>query len=457
MSFGQGQYVGLLLTDTEYRTDYNRVAGGDASFRKGEHFTLNGAFLTTHSQSPTGEKSQGVGATTKYSYSTRRVAFEGQLEHYDRGFRMDTAFINRVGITRACEYQDLSFYPSHPKFRWIKRINPFLWMTQAEDRIQGGSEAFYLPVLRFNFTRAGSLRLEYGARPRDFCRPTLRDGKGQGQWRSPVHPLAQCQWRCTERTGDVLRRGRAVSRLPAVGRPECPTAADRTVLQQNELQLRDVQQSSDGRARISGAHCERAEHIPVHASLLYQGDHPVRFLPTPCARRLSRLVRADPRNRGPRRLWSAVRTRAERHDFSRSTPERPARSSSRLPIAQASDRRDQPARACSIAAIRVEQRRVIERAQPAHMNVFDRHPGVLELISGRCPEIEMRLRLCREPAVGVLMSGEMRPQAVAHFIAARADAGTDGGDQIARSRAVVASSAATAALTAPAAVPLHPA
>jgi len=177
MSFGQGQYVGLLLTDTEYRTDYNRVAGGDASFRKGEHFTLNGAFLTTHSQSPTGEKSQGVGATTKYSYSTRRFAFEGQLEHYDRGFRMDTAFVNRVGITRAYEYQDLSFYPSHPKFRWIKRINPFLWMTQAEDRVQGGSEAFYLPVLRVNFTRAGSLRMEYGRGHETFAGQRFETGR----------------------------------------------------------------------------------------------------------------------------------------------------------------------------------------------------------------------------------------------------------------------------------------
>jgi hypothetical protein len=161
MNFGQGQYVGLLVTDSEYGTDYNRVIGGDAAVKRGR-FLANSSFLSTHSQSPTGVRSQGIGAQGKYSYSTLRYSFSGQLEHYDRGFRMDTAFINRVGLTRFWEYQDLSFYPSHPKFRWIKRVNPFFWMTGVEDRAQGGTEAFYLPVLRLDFTRAGSLRLEYG-------------------------------------------------------------------------------------------------------------------------------------------------------------------------------------------------------------------------------------------------------------------------------------------------------
>ena len=72
---------------------------------------------------------QGVGAQSSYSYSTRRFGLPDKLEHYDRGFRMDTAFINRVGLTRMWQYQDLNFYPSHPRYRWIKRINPFFWMS----------------------------------------------------------------------------------------------------------------------------------------------------------------------------------------------------------------------------------------------------------------------------------------------------------------------------------------
>ncbi|RPI52264.1 MAG: hypothetical protein EHM55_16945 [Acidobacteria bacterium] len=162
MNFGRGQYAGLLVSDTEFGADHNRVAGGDVAFRRGEHFSANGSFLSSHSQSLTGEKTNGIGTQGTYFYNTRRFSVGGQLEHYDRGFRMDTAFVNRVGLTRGWQYQDFNFYPTHSRFRWIKRINPFFWMAAANDRVQGGTETFYLPAVRFNFTRAGFLRLDYG-------------------------------------------------------------------------------------------------------------------------------------------------------------------------------------------------------------------------------------------------------------------------------------------------------
>jgi hypothetical protein len=90
---------------------------------------------------------------------------------------MDTAFINRVGVTRGWQYQDLNFYPSHQRFQWIKRINPFFWMVAAEDRIQGGTETFYLPALRFNFTRAGYLRVDYGNGHETFAKREFDVGR----------------------------------------------------------------------------------------------------------------------------------------------------------------------------------------------------------------------------------------------------------------------------------------
>ncbi len=161
LNFGHGQYAGLLLSDTEYGAAHNRVAGGDVAFRRGDHFQANGSLLSSHSQSTTGAHRSGTGAQTSYEYGTRRYTIAGQLEHYDRGFQMDTAFINRVGLTRAWQYQDLNLYPSNPRFRWIKRINPFFWVSGGKDRVQGGTEASYLSAVRFNLTRDGSLRLDY--------------------------------------------------------------------------------------------------------------------------------------------------------------------------------------------------------------------------------------------------------------------------------------------------------
>src|SRR5688572_21209210 len=82
---------------------------------------------------------------------------------------MDTAFVNRVGMTRTWQYAALNFYPDQKKYPWIRRINPFLWVAAAEDRTQGGDELFILPALRFNFTRQGSLRVDYGTGHETFA------------------------------------------------------------------------------------------------------------------------------------------------------------------------------------------------------------------------------------------------------------------------------------------------
>ena len=169
MNFGRGRYAGLLISDTEFGRDHNRVVGGDISFKQGDHFQGNAAFLSSRSRSPEGTSSRGNGGQAYYDYSTRRFTVSGQAEHYDRGFRMDTAFINRVALTRGWQYQALNFYPSHPKFTWIKKINPFLWVSGADDRTQSGTEIFYLPAVRFNFTRSGYMRVDYGTGHETFA------------------------------------------------------------------------------------------------------------------------------------------------------------------------------------------------------------------------------------------------------------------------------------------------
>jgi hypothetical protein len=159
-NFGDGQYVGVLVTDTELGRDYNRVIAADLSLKHGERFRWNANMILTASATEIGDATDGAGGQLTYSYDTRRVSVSGQIEHYDRGFRMDTAFINRVGVTRMWQYQGLSFYPDEKRYPWLKRVNPFIWMTAAEDRIQGGSELQVIPAIRFNFTRQGYLRLD---------------------------------------------------------------------------------------------------------------------------------------------------------------------------------------------------------------------------------------------------------------------------------------------------------
>jgi hypothetical protein len=162
-NFGQGQYLGALVTNTEYRGAHNRVAAVDASVRHGERFRWKGSALYSTSRALDGTTTDGFGAQGEYGYSTRRVTIAGALEHFDRGFQMDTAFINRVGLTRGWQYGELQFYPAEQsRYGWIKRVAPFVWGVMAKDRVQNGTEPFALGGVRFNFTRQGNLRVDVG-------------------------------------------------------------------------------------------------------------------------------------------------------------------------------------------------------------------------------------------------------------------------------------------------------
>jgi len=176
-NFGDGQYVGVLVTDTEFKQDYNRVIAADIALKHGERVRWNANMILTDSATPAGESSTGVGGQATYSYDTRRLTVSGQIEHYSSDFRMDTAFVNRVGVTRGWQYQGLSFYPSDKRYSWLKRINPFLWVTAADDEIQGGSELWVLPAVRFNFTRQGYLRLDLMRGHETFAHERFKVGR----------------------------------------------------------------------------------------------------------------------------------------------------------------------------------------------------------------------------------------------------------------------------------------
>jgi hypothetical protein len=160
-SLGNGSYVGAIGTDAELASGHNRVFGADASLKKGPH-TLNGTFLSSQSLSADGRThTAGASGQAFYAYETKRFAAVSQTEHYDRDFRMDTAFYNQTGITANWSFVQLSFYPDEKKHAWIKRISPFVFTKVARDRVQEGDELFGLVGVRANFTRQGFFRTDF--------------------------------------------------------------------------------------------------------------------------------------------------------------------------------------------------------------------------------------------------------------------------------------------------------
>ena len=175
-NYGNGQYIGALVTDTELGAAHNRVAAADVTFRHGPRFLWNAALLHSDTQHETGESTNGNGGQARATYSTRRLTLISHVEHFDRGFEMDTAFLNRVGVTRTWDYAEVQFYPAG-QFAWIKRIAPMLWGTVSDDRIQGGTERQLMPGIRFNFVRQGYLRLDFDRGHETFAERRFRTGR----------------------------------------------------------------------------------------------------------------------------------------------------------------------------------------------------------------------------------------------------------------------------------------
>jgi hypothetical protein len=160
LSLGRSNYLGGILTDTEFGTGHNRVGGADVSLRKGHH-GASATFLATTTEDPDGRSSKnGLGGQATYSFESKPILFITQMEHYDRGFQMDTAFINQVGITQGWTFVAPSFYPDAKKHPWFKRFVPFVFAQYGHDRIQGGGKWIVVPGVRMHFTRQGFLRID---------------------------------------------------------------------------------------------------------------------------------------------------------------------------------------------------------------------------------------------------------------------------------------------------------
>jgi hypothetical protein len=161
-SLGPSNYVGALLTDTQFAGGYSRTVGADLSWRVTRTQRLEAFALASRSHAPhTQARASGIGAQVAYSYNTNAWNVAGAAEHYDPDFEMATAFINRVGITGGWLFAERNFYPDKARYPWIRRVSLVSFTQGGRDRLEGsGHELLELPGVRINLTRQGFVRVD---------------------------------------------------------------------------------------------------------------------------------------------------------------------------------------------------------------------------------------------------------------------------------------------------------
>ena len=160
-ALGPSNYVGAIVTDSAFAGGFNRVVGADMTWRLTPSQRIEGFALGSHTRAPrAADASSGVGAQFNYTYETQRYTAQGSVEHYDRDFQMDTAFIKRVGISSGWAFLQRNFYPDKTRYGWMRRASLFSFTQGGQDRIAGGGDVMEVAGVRFNFTRQGFLRVD---------------------------------------------------------------------------------------------------------------------------------------------------------------------------------------------------------------------------------------------------------------------------------------------------------
>jgi len=154
-------YIGGIVTSRTFAGESNRVAGADFQYRLGDRHQFSGFALYSRTRADGASAADGAAAILSYEYSTPSLGILTALEHYDPGFRMDTAFYQRTGFNRVIGYFGPVYQPKSDRWAWIKSVNPFVYALALHDTVTGMDDYLALAALRMNFVRQGSLRIDY--------------------------------------------------------------------------------------------------------------------------------------------------------------------------------------------------------------------------------------------------------------------------------------------------------
>ena len=197
----KGSYAGGIFTLTNIAGRTNVVSGGDLNYKPSDSQRITafvlGSSTTGDVTSPEPDR-HGAGMQVNYYAESKKATFGAQIEHYDRGFVMDTAFMNRVGFTAGWLYGDYSFYPDKDRHPWIRRIAMFGFLEGGRDRVADGDESTAMAGLRLAFTRQGFYRIDRSYAREPWQGRRFDSGRthmfGQVQLFRWLRPYANLSW-----------------------------------------------------------------------------------------------------------------------------------------------------------------------------------------------------------------------------------------------------------------------
>ncbi len=159
--------VGLLFTDKEFNSAFNRVGGADTRLKFTRNWTLTGQAVTSSMRLQDGTYLAGPAYKADLAYSDLHINYDSQYNDISPNFVSEPGFIPRVDMRETRNTVQYTFRPRQgPLLSWGPRM--------FVQRLWGHDGTFldgaYEPALLFQFRRQTSLTLE----PSSFYPEQLR-------------------------------------------------------------------------------------------------------------------------------------------------------------------------------------------------------------------------------------------------------------------------------------------
>ncbi|MBN2345764.1 MAG: carbohydrate binding family 9 domain-containing protein [Candidatus Aminicenantes bacterium] len=157
LGLGGDNYIGMLYSGREFGEEYNRALAADFSLRFLKNHQLVGHYIQSFSELPgEGGKVDGGCLTVEYAFSKGNSLALAMVENIDPGFRMDTAYYQRSGISSAKFYLQQRFVPDAQKLPWLLGVTPQVYGAYIHDKVSGMDDLELMLQLDTNFILKGS-------------------------------------------------------------------------------------------------------------------------------------------------------------------------------------------------------------------------------------------------------------------------------------------------------------
>ncbi|MBN2356060.1 carbohydrate binding family 9 domain-containing protein [candidate division KSB1 bacterium] len=161
-SFKNESYIGMLYSDRELGSGYNRVIAADLNYRPITGHTLTLTHYQSYSRNPeSGEKTRGSATVFNYMHFSKPMGIWMSLEEFQPQFNMETAFYFRSAMRKAQLYLGPAFYPTARGWNFFQRVNPFVFAYYLRDLNTGKDDQLLVAALRVFTSRQGQIRIDH--------------------------------------------------------------------------------------------------------------------------------------------------------------------------------------------------------------------------------------------------------------------------------------------------------